>query len=134
MPSYIRSVTGALVEKTVTATLPTPSSATDGVDISSWRTSSQIGYTQAVIALRADGAATVTSPKLYAYGAFGTGGAYQWHYIGDLNGGTAISLTAALAFAQVVQFPCAFTRLAVGGTVSANSVGYTATPMMVTEQ
>lgn len=114
------------------ATLPTPSDANSGTSISSWHTGGvSQGFGEALIGLTADGAATVTSPKLYGYGPYGAAGAEGWFLIGDLNSGTAISLTATVGYSQIMQFPGVFTRLAVGGTVSANNVGYTFTPIMV---
>lgn len=134
MPSKIQPVTGLLKDKAAAAALAVPATASDGVDVSTWRTgSTPLGFVQALIAIDSDASTTLTSPTLYGYGPYGPSGASQWFVIGTLNGGTAIALTAAVGFAQMFQFPCVFTRLAVGATVSAGNVGYTATPVMVSE-
>jgi hypothetical protein len=135
-PSYMSVASSLLIEKAQAAALAAPSAAGDGIDITTWdvrvgAVTAQSGYIQAVLALTASGAATLTTPKLYGYGPYGVLGAAAWFIIGDLNAGTAISLTATVGFSQIVQFPCVFTRLAIGGTVSANNIGYTATPLAV---
>lgn len=104
--------------------LPAPSGATDGVDVTSWNVNGA-GYPKAYVALTADGAATVTSPVLYGLEPV-TG---LWCQIGQLNEGASISLTATLGYAETFDLPTVFTRLAVGGTVSAGNVGYTMVPI-----
>lgn len=139
MVAYIQPVHGLCVEKAAAASLATPSTSSDGVSIETWRkNSTPIGFTQAVIAIDSDATTTLTSPKLYGYGKYGPLSSgeptYHWFYLGDLNNGTAISLTAGVGFAQVIQFPNVFKRLAVGATVSAGNVSYSATPITVIDQ
>lgn len=135
MANRMQPVHGLLVEKAAAAALSAPSASTDGVDITGWRQySSAAGHTVAVLAIDSSTTTTLTSPTLYGYGPYGPAAASQWFSLGTLNSGSSIALTAGVGFAQVIQFPCAFTRLAIGATVSAGDVGYTLTPQMVTEQ
>jgi len=137
MPTYIQPILGLQVEKAQAAALATPSAKGDGVAIDdpskSWAPRSGAGYPKAAIALNASGNANVTNARLLAYGPYGVGGANQWMVVAPLNNGAAIALTSTVGFIQEVDLPSVFTALAVDGTVSANNVGYTATPIAVHE-
>lgn len=129
MSIYIQPIFGLRQDKALAASLATPSASTDGVDTTGWRPFSGMGWTQAVVALTADGAATVSSVALYAYGPYGIAGAKVWLNIGSLNSGADISLTATAGWGDSVTLPSVFDRLAVAGTVTGgNNVGYTLTP------
>ena len=139
MARYIQPIYGLRVDKALAATLPAPSAATDGIAIHDpangidWRPRSGAGYPKAVIALFADGAASITNATLYVYGPYGIAGASKWMALKTLNAGAAtpgtIALTATAGYAEEVDLPSVFDRIAVGGTVSANNAGYTATPV-----
>jgi hypothetical protein len=96
--------------------LPTPSTGSDGASIETWK-EGRTGPAQAFIRMRPSVNNTVTSPKLY-----GRHADTIWYLIGDLNNANTITLTTTVGFAQVIQLPGVFERLAVGGTVSAGTV------------
>jgi hypothetical protein len=135
MSAYIQPILGLQVEKAQAGSLATPSAKGDGVAIDapgkSWSPRSGAGYPKAAIALNASGNATVSNARLLAYGPYGVGGANQWMVVAPLNNGDDITLTSTVGFIQQMNLPSVFTALAVDGTVSANNVGYTATPMSV---
>ena len=133
MSTYIQPVHGLRQDKALAATLPTPSTATDGVDITKWRPFSGMGYTKCVVTLLADAAVTVTSATLYGYGPYGIGATNVWVAIGALNSGSTISLTSTAGWADDIDLPSVFDRLAVGGTVSGGNAGYTVTPLAEVE-
>lgn len=88
---------GLIRSKTLTiadgaTALPSPSEATDGVDVSSWAQGGKAPSDYAV-AVRVAASSTITDPYLAGY----RGG--QWYHIGRLNGGRAMSLTAAVGWA-----------------------------------
>lgn len=133
MSTYIQPVHGLRQDKALAGTLPAPSAATDGVDVTKWRPFSGMGYTKCVVTLIGDAAVTVTSGVLYGYGPYGIGGAFVWSAIGQLNSGASISLTATAGYAEDVDLPSIFDRLAVGGTVAGGNAGYTVTPLAEVE-
>ena len=133
MSTYIQPVHGLRQDKALAATLPAPAVNTDGVDVTKWRPFSGMGYTKCVVTLVADGAANVTNAALYAYGPYGIGGASVWMNIGALNAGSSIALTATAGWSETVDLPSVYDRLAVAGTISANNVGYTVTPLAEVE-
>lgn len=109
------------------ATLPAPSLATHGVDITGWR---QGGFAPRYVALAldADGAGTVATPYVYGYDATDT----AWRIAGKLNDGNTISLTATAGFEAVLEDVAVFDRIAVGGTV-AGGIAVTATAKPIEE-
>ena len=134
MSTYIQPVHGLRQDQALAASLATPSTNADGVNVKSWRPFSGMGYTKAAVTLLADGAATVSAATVYAYGPYGIGGVDTWMAIGQLNNGSDISLTATVGYSEDIDLPSVFDRLAVGGTVTGgNNVGYTAMPLAEVE-
>jgi hypothetical protein len=129
MPRYIKPVNGLAVTKAGAATLPTPSAATDGVELTDWVRFSGMGWAMAVVSLFSDATSNITNPKLYAYGPYGANGANQWLFVQNLNGGNAIALTAIVGWVDKIELPAQFISLAVGGTVDVGNVGYAFTPL-----
>lgn len=117
------------------ATKPVPSSRTDGVSLESdsgvtWKQANHnLGFMWAVVKLTADGNSTLTGP-VYYYGfisADGTDGV--WYRLGALNNGEDITLTATMGYAERVNFPGVFDRVAISATVSASNVDDRYVPM-----
>lgn len=130
MGQYVQPVHGRRKDHALAASMPAPALASDGVSVLDWRPGATLaGYPAAAIAIFGDGAITLSDVKLYAYGPYGIDGADVWMFVANLNNGTAVTLTAAIGFVQQIQLPTAFERLAVSGTPSAGTVGYTATPL-----
>ena len=118
----------AVILENAQATLPQPSTASDGADITSWRNAA---YSPdfATIAIDSDGVSTLTGPvELYGYDQTDA----KWRKLGDLNSGNDIVLTATLGFEQRVRDVGVFERLAVAcATISAGNITATAKPLEV---
>ena len=109
--------------KMVTATIAArPALATDGVDITTWRTSSTFTGAMAAVFIAGSTTATVTSPS------GGSSGVELWGYrmtkwwlIAELRDGRDISVTSTTGYSQAVNVIGVYDRLAVAGTVSAGT-------------
>ena len=101
--------------KTVAASaLAVPSSASDGADVSSWRSGSHAKTMRAFVYLYGT-AATLSAVWLWGY-RHG-----RWHRLGQLNGGSDIPITSATqGYSEVIGFVGIFTRLAVSATGAAS--------------
>lgn len=118
-----RALFSLLDSKLVTVTVGArPSSATDGVDITSWRTNGTFTGAMAAVFLSGSATATITSPT------GGSSGVELWGYrmskwwlIAELRDGRDISVTATTGYAQAVNVIGVYDRLAIAGTVSVGS-------------
>ncbi len=105
-PDYIASVSAGA--------MAVPSAASDGADITTWRSDSRAKTMRAIVYLYGT-SATLTSAWLWGYRHS------RWHRLGMLNGGSDIPITSATqGYAEVVGFVGIFDRLAVsaGGAAS----------------
>lgn len=107
-----------------------PSLSTDGIDITTWR-SSIMGYPDAIVMFDASVAANIQAPT------GGTEGVELWGYIGSawyllasLHDGNQINLAGpGQGFSQELHDLASCDRLAVAGTVSAGTVTYKFGPL-----
>lgn len=110
-----------LVQVTITAARP--ALATDGVDVTSWRTNLFFSAQMAEVLIDGDGAMTITVPT------GGAGGVELWGYrlsqwwrIGFLNDGADIVIVGDLqGYAAQVDLIGTFDRIAIAGTPSAGT-------------
>ena len=123
--SQTRSLVALLEEKLVQVAISAtrPSSGSDGVDITSWRTGGAFSSPLATVFVDGSQAANVTSPTGGSNGVELWGFRLsQWWLIGYLNNGSAIPVVGdTQGFAQEIDVVGVFDRLAVAGTMSAGS-------------
>lgn len=124
--SIARSLVAQLTERTVQHALTgaRPASATDGVDLASWKSGGAYGPVTAQIYLDGTAAATIGSPIGGSAGAelwgFQLG---QWWLVGTLHAGTPIPIVSdILGATERIDDIGGFDRLFVAGTPSAGAV------------
>lgn len=132
MASRIEIIPTLITASHAEASKAVPSAATSGVALANadgltWKAfRANIGFPLAVVKLTADGNSTLTGP-VYFYGYI-TDDA-MWYRLGSLNNGEDITLTSTVGYAERVNFPGVFDRVAISATVSANNVNDRYLPM-----
>lgn len=116
---------------TVAIATARPTSALDGVDISSWRDNGVFAPPLAGMFISGSVALTLDSPAGGARGAELYGWRLsKWWLIGYVNDGTAISIASAdLGYAQEVNVLGLFTRLSLVASISVGTATVTFAPI-----
>lgn len=108
------------------ATLPAPSTAADGGDISGWRVSGGPAPRYAIVKISSDGTTTLAGAYLAVYDGS------AWYNAGDLNEGSNISLTSSVGWASPLLDIGIYDRVALVGTPDAGDVTAVVIPVETT--
>jgi hypothetical protein len=128
-----RIVTSKILASAAAQSHAAPTSATDGIDLSSWKQGGNGLYAFDAAALLLDEASGAIAIAAGAYIAGYIATLAAWFRIADLNGGAAIALTADVGFGQRVIDLGGFDRAAVVDAGDAGTHKYKLAPVEAQE-